>query len=287
MTSPAFDLPHARTQWPSANHQTPGLSVIKALKVALGATGLAIVAVGSVWLVTEPVETPARNKIRLARAEAWPEIKDGVLAPAPAPATAAPVGEIRETPPAPARVAPTLTTESPPASTAPPLTTVSPPAPTQALPASSEGGPAQAQAQATPAAPESVPTDRAPAAPRMEAPSGPDTTKATRIEASAAGQPEAVAPAVAPPLPPPAPRRTTPDRTKPRKELASRPISDRTALARSKPAPKQEAASPAPPAEEARAATPDDHIRVFGVQLPTGRDIKETFVSIGNAVMGR
>ena len=79
MTSPAFDLPHARTQWPSANHQTPGLSVIKALKVALGATGLAIVAVGSVWLVTEPVETPARNKIRLARAEAWPEIKDGVL----------------------------------------------------------------------------------------------------------------------------------------------------------------------------------------------------------------
>jgi len=121
----------------------------------------------------------------------------------------------------------------------------------------------------------------------MEAPSEPDTTKATRIEASAAGQPEAVAPAVAPPLPPPAPRRTTPDRTKPHKELASRPISDRTALARSKPAPKQEAASPAPPAEEARAAPPDDHIRVFGVQLPTGRDIKETFVSIGNAVMGR
>jgi hypothetical protein len=268
MTSPAFDLPHARTQWPSANHQTPGLSVIKALKVALGATGLAIVAVGSVWLVTEPVETPARNKIRLAKAEAWPEIKDGV--PAPAPATAAPVGEIRETPPAPAPAAP-------------PLTAASQPAPSQAPPASSEGGPAQA----TRAAPERVPTDRAPAAARIEALSGSDTTKGAQIEPSAAGQPEAVAPAVAPPLPPPAPRRAMPDRTKPRKELASRPISDRTALARSKPAPKQEVASPAPPAEEARAAMPDDHIRVFGVQLPTGRDMKETFVSIGNAVMGR
>ena len=39
MTSPAFDLPHARTQWPSANHQTPGLSVIKALGHCVRACG--------------------------------------------------------------------------------------------------------------------------------------------------------------------------------------------------------------------------------------------------------
>src|SRR3954467_2325009 len=271
MTFPTVDLPHARTG-PALNHRdrASGLSLIKALKIALGAMGLAIVAAVSVWLVTEPVEIPARHKLRLSRAEARPEIKDGVLAPAPAPAAAAPAGEIRETPPAPAPAAP-------------PLTAASQPAPSQAPPASSEGGPAQA----TRAAPERVPTDRAPAAARIEALSGSDTTKGAQIEPSAAGEPEAVAPAVAPPLPPPAPRRAMPDRTKPRKELASRPISDRTALARSKPAPKQEVASPAPPAEEARGAMPDDHIRVFGVQLPTGRDMKETFVSIGNAVMGR
>src|SRR4051794_35634046 len=87
MTSPTVDLPHARTG-PALNHRdrASGLSLIKALKIALGAMGLAIVAAVSVWLVTEPVEIPAPHKLRLPRAEARPESQDGVPAPAPAPA---------------------------------------------------------------------------------------------------------------------------------------------------------------------------------------------------------
>src|SRR4051794_16745719 len=102
MTSPTVDLPHARTG-PALNHRdrASGLSLIKALKIALGAMGLAIVAAVSLWLVTEPVEITARPKLPPARAEARPEIKDGVLAPPPAPPPAGPPREIRGAPPPP------------------------------------------------------------------------------------------------------------------------------------------------------------------------------------------
>jgi len=246
MTSPAID-PSPLPARPDAGRRALGKTVVMALQVALYAAGLAGVAAGAIWLVSEPVAPRPRSEVRLARVQDWPEIKDGIpaVAPAPAPTAAAlpslPAPESQAPSPAEPAAASLPAVEAP----------ASPPATVNVVPVSSEST-ALANPPATP--PEADPREIT--------------------------EPAAV---VTPPLPPPAPRRTTQEKVRPRKEQAARPP-QRTAAARPSQPPKPEAAPP--PKEEAKPA-PDDRIRVFGVPLPTGRDIKETFESIGDAVMGR
>ena len=230
MTTPAIDPSQTRAG-PAPDKGVPGKTALAAFQVALGAAGLAGVAAGAIWLVSES-EPPPRSEVRLAAVKDWPEIKNGVPNLAPAQATTPVV------------------------------------APVAAQPAHAVGAPAPpAEAQAAAASPES-----AVVAPEPSPETGPGLTDSLDVEP---------ADAAPPPLPPPAPRRTTQDKAKPRKEPSARSQPQRTAAARPNPAAKPEAD---PPPKE---AAPDDRIRVFGVPLPTGRDIKETFESLGNAVMGR
>jgi hypothetical protein len=258
MTSPAIDpsLPPTR---PAPDKGALGKMVFISVQVALGVAGLAGVAAGAIWLVSEPAEPP-RTEVRLAKVEDWPEIKDGIPAIASAKA-----------PTAAATVAPAPMTQA-----ASHAETATAPPPAVALPAR------------LPVAVETVPapSERTVAPSEQAVAPSEGAVPAAALETSAGGvSSEAPEPAdaVAPPLPPPAPRRTA--QAKPRKEQPARP--QRSASARPKLAPQPEAPPPAAPKEEAKAAPPDDRIRVFGVPLPTGRDIKETFESIGDAVMGR
>jgi hypothetical protein len=251
MTAPAID-PSQAVRVPRRN--AVRAAALTALKLALGAAGLAGVAAGAIWLVTDPAPPPLQSAVRLVKVGAWPEIKDGVPAlaastPAPAPTAVGPsLAESRAEPSA------QIGTEQP----LPPAT------PDVSAPAQS----APAQQAAMPIPPEVVTSTEA--LPQTD-------LRATADSADAA------------PLPPPAPRRAVSDKAKPRKEQkeqAARAPAQRTAAAKAKAAPKvEEAAAPPPPA--ALAAPSDDRVKIFGVPLPNGRDIKNTFESIGDAMMGR
>src|SRR3954449_4713380 len=92
MTAPAIDLSQA-VRVPRRN--AVRAAALTALKLVLGAAGLAGVAAGAIWLVTDPAPPSFQSAVRLVKVGAWPEIKDGVPAlaastPAPAPTSRAP-----------------------------------------------------------------------------------------------------------------------------------------------------------------------------------------------------
>jgi hypothetical protein len=271
MTAPAID-PSQAVRVPRRN--AVRAAALTALKLALGAAGLAGVAAGAIWLVTDPAPPPLQSAVRLVKVGAWPEIKDGV--PALAASTPAP---------APTSRAPELGSSAPLAASAPAPTAV---------------GPSLAERRAEPSAQIGTEQPLPPATPDVSAPaqSAPAQQAAMPIPPEVVTSTEAlpqtdlratVDSADAAPLPPPAPRRAVSDKAKPRKEQkeqAARAPAQRTAAAKAKAAPKvEEAAAPPPPA--ALAAPSDDRVKIFGVPLPNGRDIKNTFESIGDAMMGR
>jgi hypothetical protein len=266
MTAPAID-PSQAVRVPRRN--AVRAAALTALKLALGAAGLAGVAAGAIWLVTDPAPPPLQSAVRLVKVGAWPEIKDGV--PALAASTPAP---------APTSRAPELGSSAPLAASAPAPTAVGPSlAESRAEPSAQIG----TEQPLPPATPDVSVSDQQAAMPiPPEAVTSTEALPQTDLRATADS-------ADAAPLPPPAPRRAVSDKAKPRKEQkeqAARAPAQRTAAAKAKAAPKvEEAAAPPPPA--APAAPPDDRVKIFGVPLPNGRDIKNTFESIGDAMMGR